>query len=148
MKLHDLQPAKGSKKKKNIRGRGDASGHGSFSGRGCKGQNSRTGGGVRLGFEGGQSSFLKKMPKLRGFTNPTRKEYAPVNLDAIEEKFENSTTITPETLIEKRLVRRNIKLVKILGRGEITKKLSFEKVLVSKAAKAKIEKAGGTISVP
>ncbi len=145
MKLHELRPAKGSKKKRTRRGRGDASGYGSFSGRGCKGQNARTGGGVRIGFEGGQTPFIQKMPKKRGFNNINRKEYAPVNLGKIDMFFSDGDVISYESLVEKKLARRNSLPIKILGNGSLTKKLTFQGLSCSSSVKEKVEKCGGKI---
>ena len=146
MKLHEVKPDKGARKSRIRRGRGDASGYGSFSGRGCKGQNARSGGGVRVGFEGGQTPLLKRLPKMKGFTNPNRVEFHVVNLLKIEKNFETGETVSDLTLHEKGLVSTTRKPVKILGSGELTKKLTFENVAVSASAKAKIEKSGSTIA--
>jgi large subunit ribosomal protein L15 len=138
MKLHDIKPAAGSRRKKVRRGRGDSSGAGSFSGRGCKGQNSRSGGGVRLGFEGGQTPLLRRTPKLRGFKNPCRIEYRAINLYILEDKFADGDKVTPETLVEKGVVSSVSTPVKILGQGELTKKLTFEGVVLSKSVASKL----------
>lgn len=125
MKLHELQPAAGSKQKKVRRGRGDASGSGNYCGRGMKGQNSRSGGGVRIGFEGGQTPLLRRTPKLKGFKQPNRIEYLPINLSLIEEKYSDDETVSTETLLEKRIIRNLNQPVKILGNGKLTKKVQF-----------------------
>ncbi len=145
MKLHDLKPNHRSKTSKIRRGRGNASGYGTFSGRGCKGQNSRTGGGVRLGFEGGQTSLLQRIPKRRGFTNPNRKEYIAVNLDTLEAIFSDKDTVSVESLTEKNVIQNKDILVKILSRGELSKKITIKNLPVSAAAAKKIEKAGGKV---
>lgn len=137
MKLHDLKPYPGSKKKSVRKGRGDASGSGNYSGRGMKGQNSRSGGGVRLGFEGGQTPLLRRIPKLKGFKNPQRTEYLPINLLVIEEKYADGETVSPETLLEKRIIRNLNKPIKILGTGKLSKKVTFADVKMSKT----VEKA-------
>ncbi len=146
MKQNELKPHVGAKKAKIRRGRGDASGYGSFSGRGCKGQNARSGGGVRLGFEGGQSTMIQRMPKLKGFTNLNRVESIAVNLDRLDEKFEEGGIVNLESLKEKGLIRNTRVSVKILGRGEISKKLQISEVEISQTAQKKLEKAGCTIS--
>lgn len=142
IKTHDLQPNRGAKKKKIRRGRGDASGYGSFSGRGCKGQNARSGGGVRNGFEGGQTPLIRQMPKKKGFTPLNKTEYAVINLAALEEAFKEGETVSPETLSEKRILRNKNLPVKILGNGVLTKKLVFENVSFSGTAKKKLEELG------
>lgn len=134
MKLHDLKPTPGSHQKKIRRGRGDASGYGSFSGRGVKGQNARTGGGVRIGFEGGQTPILRRTPKLKGFKNPNRVETVIFNLSEIEENYADGEIVSPDTLREKKLMRKNSDLpVKILGNGKLTKKVTFQDVAFSKS---------------
>jgi len=145
MKQHEVQPSQGARKSKTRRGRGDSSGYGSFSGRGCKGQNSRSGGGVRLGFEGGQTPLWKRMPKLKGFKNPCRVEYTPVNILVIEKTYEAGEIVNEMTLLEKKVIRTTKNPVKILGNGNLTKKLSFEGVSFSSSAKEKIEASGSSI---
>ncbi len=144
MKLHELKP--NSRKTRNRRGRGDASGKGNFSGRGCKGQNSRTGKNVRKGFEGGQTPLLQRMPKARGFRNPTRIEAKILDLAALEAKFKDKEKVTLESLLEKRLIESKNGKVKILGEGELTKALEVSGVLVSASARAAIKKAGGNVA--
>src|SRR5690606_16999079 len=121
MKLHELKPVDGSRKERKRVGRGSGSGWGKTSGRGQKGQKSRSGGGVRPGFEGGQNPLARRLPK-RGFTNPTRKEYAIVNLDTLN-RFDEDTTVTPELLVETGIVKNTQDGIKILGNGELEKKL-------------------------
>ena len=145
MLLHEVKPSRGARKSKIRRGRGDASGYGSFSGRGCKGQNARSGGGVKLGFEGGQTPLWKRMPKLKGFRNPNRIEFQPVNLLKIENKYNDGETVNELTLFEKGVISSTKKPIKILGSGELTKKLTFENVSYSSKAKEKIEKSGSTL---
>ncbi|MBA2876744.1 50S ribosomal protein L15 [Thermaerobacillus caldiproteolyticus] len=145
MKLHELQPALGSRKERNRVGRGIGSGNGKTSGRGHKGQNARSGGGVRLGFEGGQTPLFRRLPK-RGFTNINRKEYAIVNLDALN-RFEDGTEVTPELLLETGVVSKLKAGVKILGNGQIEKKLTVKAHKFSSAAKEAIEAAGGKTEV-
>ncbi|WP_044895210.1 50S ribosomal protein L15 [Bacillus alveayuensis] len=145
MKLHELQPAPGSRKERNRVGRGIGSGNGKTSGRGQKGQKARSGGGVRLGFEGGQTPLFRRLPK-RGFTNIHRKEYAIVNLDALN-RFEDGTEVTPELLLETGVVSKLKAGVKILGNGQIEKKLTVKAHKFSSAAKEAIEAAGGKTEV-
>lgn len=141
--LSKLAP-KIAKKAKMRKGQGNGS-KGTFSGRGCNGQNSRAGGGVRLGFEGGQSGLLMRMPKLRGFKNPNRVEAQVVNLEKLEMTFDDGAAVNILSLIDAGLVNKNNAKVKVLGNGEITKKLNVEGILISASAKAAIEKAGGTV---
>ncbi|GIN22805.1 MAG TPA: 50S ribosomal protein L15 [Bacillus bacterium] len=145
MKLHELKPAKGARKERNRVGRGIGSGNGKTAGRGHKGQNARSGGGVRLGFEGGQTPLFQRLPK-RGFTNINRKEYAVVNLDALN-RFEDGTEVTPELLIETGVVRNEKSGIKILAKGNIEKKLTVKANKFSSAAKEAIEAAGGSTEV-
>ncbi|GIN92813.1 50S ribosomal protein L15 [Siminovitchia terrae] len=145
MKLHELKPAEGARKERNRVGRGIGSGNGKTSGRGHKGQNARSGGGVRLGFEGGQTPLFQRLPK-RGFTNINRKEYAVVNLDALN-RFEDGTEVTPELLIETGVVRNEKSGIKILAKGNIEKKLTVKANKFSSAAKEAIEAAGGSTEV-
>ena len=145
MKLHELKPAEGSRKVRNRVGRGTSSGNGKTSGRGQKGQKARSGGGVRPGFEGGQTPLFRRLPK-RGFTNINAKEYALVNLDQLN-VFEDGTEVTPELLIESGLVRKELDGIKILGEGELEKKLTVKANKFSKSALATIEQAGGKAEV-
>ncbi|EUJ33886.1 50S ribosomal protein L15 [Listeria floridensis FSL S10-1187] len=145
MKLHELKPAEGSRKERNRVGRGTGSGNGKTSGRGHKGQKARSGGGVRLGFEGGQLPLFRRIPK-RGFTNINRKEFAIVNLDVLN-RFEDGTEVTPELLIETGVVRNAKSGIKILSNGSIEKKLTVKANKFSTAAKEAIEAAGGKAEV-
>jgi large subunit ribosomal protein L15 len=145
MKLHELRPAEGSTKNKKRLGRGTASGQGKSAGKGQKGQNSRSGGGVRLGFEGGQMPLYRRLPKV-GFTNIWRKEYAVVNLSDLD-IFENDTVVTIEALKEAGLVKALKSGVKILGTGEISKSLTVQANKFSKTASDKITAAGGKVEV-
>ena len=145
MKLHELQPAAGSRKVRNRVGRGIATGNGKTSGRGHKGQKARSGGGVRPGFEGGQNPLFRRLPK-RGFTNINRKEFAIVNLDALN-RFEEGTEVTPALLLETGIVSNEKSGIKILGNGSVTKKLSVKAHKFSASAKEAIEAAGGNIEV-
>jgi large subunit ribosomal protein L15 len=144
MNLSDLAPAPGSRKKRKRVGRGPGSGHGKTSCRGHKGQNSRSGGGVKPGFEGGQMPLQRRLPK-RGFTNIFQKTFSIVNVSSLE-KLEESE-ITPEVLIKEGLVRKIQDGVKILGNGELTKALTVKAHAFSASAKEKIEKAKGTAEV-
>jgi len=141
MKLHDLSPAKGSKHKRTRVGRGPGSGIGKTSGRGEKGQKSRTGYSRRPGFEGGQMPLIRRVPK-RGFTNIFKTEYAVVNVSQLEALEGAAGDITPQVLAEHGLVRSGLK-VKVLGNGEIGKSLKVVADKFSKSARAKIEAAGG-----
>ena len=145
MKLHELQPAEGSRKVRNRVGRGTSSGNGKTSGRGQKGQNSRSGGGVRLGFEGGQTPLFRRVPK-RGFTNINRKEFAIVNLDTLN-RFEDGTVVTPALLIETKVIKSEKSGIKVLGNGQVERKLTVQASKFSQAAKEAIEAAGGSIEV-
>lgn len=146
MKLHELQPHPGATKERKRVGRGIGSGHGKTCGRGHKGQKSRSGDRkMPPWFEGGQTPLHMRVPK-RGFTNPNRVEYTPVNVGVLDKLFEEGAEVTPETLAEKGLCSKK-DLVKILGDGEITKKLKVKAHAFSKTAKEKIEKAGGTCEV-
>lgn len=145
MKLHELKPAEGSRKERNRVGRGIGSGNGKTSGRGHKGQKARSGGGVRPGFEGGQTPLFQRLPK-RGFTNINRKEFAVVNLDVLN-RFDEGTEVTPELLIETGVVRNVKSGIKILANGNIEKKLVVKANKFSSAAKEAIEAAGGKTEV-
>lgn len=144
MKLHELKPAEGSRHTRKRVGRGHGSGSGKTSGRGHGGQNSRSGGGVRPGFEGGQTPLFQRLPK-RGFTNYTRKEYAVINLDILN-RFEDGATVTPEILKEAGIVKNQRNGIKVLGKGTLEKKVSVKAHKFSKTAKEAIEKMGGTAS--
>ncbi|MBE6069452.1 MAG: 50S ribosomal protein L15 [Clostridium lundense] len=145
MKLHELRPAEGSRKAPKRVGRGTGSGLGRNAGKGEKGQNARSGGGVRPGFEGGQMPLYRRLPK-RGFTNIFAKEYATINVDRLN-IFENGTEVTPEVLMENGVISKVYDGVKILGNGELTKKLTVKATKFSKAAAEKIETAGGKVEV-
>ena len=145
MKLHELKPAQGTRKVRNRVGRGTSSGNGKTSGRGQKGQKARSGGGVRPGFEGGQTPLFRRLPK-RGFTNVNAKEYALVNLDQLN-VFEDGTEVTPALLKEAGIVRNFKSGVKVLGNGELTKKLTVKAAKFSKSAEAAITAKGGSIEV-
>lgn len=139
-----LSPAPGSRRGRKRVGRGDGSGHGSYSGRGCKGQKSRSGCKMRPGFEGGQLPLIKRLPRKRGFTNPFRTEYNPVNLDELG-IFEPGSEVTPEKLVAAGIVKSLRYPIKILATGEISRPLVVKANKFSAAAKAKIEAAGGKV---
>ena len=145
MKLHDLSPAAGSTKARKRIGRGPASGQGKTAGKGHKGQLARAGRGMRAGFEGGQMPLQRRVPK-RGFNNIFRTEYAIVNISALD-AFNDGETVTVEALVEKGIVKKTLDGVKILGNGEITKKLTVQANAFSDSAKSKIEAAGGKAEV-
>ena len=147
MQNHTLSSA-GSKTRKRKRiGRGDASGNGSYSGKGMKGQKSRSGGGVRPGFEGGQLPLIKRLPSLRGFTNIFKTQYHAVNLDTILKMYPNGGDVSPGTLVETGVLKDQKLPLKVLGRGEINVNLKESAHKFTKSAKQKIETAGGTIQV-
>ncbi|MGC5327771.1 50S ribosomal protein L15 [Brevibacillus sp. SYSU BS000544] len=145
MKLHELKPAEGSRHTRKRIGRGIGSGTGKTAGKGHKGQNARSGGGVRLGFEGGQNPLFRRLPK-RGFTNITRKEYAIVSLDALN-RFEEGTVVTPELLKETGVISALRDGVKVLANGELNVKLTVKAHKFSGAAAEKIAQVGGTTEV-
>lgn len=138
--------SKNSKRKKRI-GRGNSSGHGNYSGRGIKGQNSRTGGGVRPGFEGGQTPLSRRIPKLRGHKNPCSTKYQIINLDTLEKKYSDNETVDIVSLTEKGIIKNKNYPIKILGNGELKKKLTIKIDKVSASAEEKIKKAGGTVEI-
>lgn len=142
--LHELKPSKGSRRPRKRVGRGDASGRGTYSGRGLKGQKQRTK--VPFLFEGGQLPLVKRLPHMRGFTNNFRTEYAPVNVERLNQ-FEDGADVTPELLLERRIVRKKSMPVKILSGGDLSKKLNVTAHAFSKSAREKIEGAGGTATV-
>ncbi|MCI7221019.1 MAG: 50S ribosomal protein L15 [Firmicutes bacterium] len=145
MKLENLQYTEGSRFVSKRIGRGQGSGNGKTAGKGHKGQNARSGGGVALGFEGGQTPLYKRIPK-RGFTNYTRKEYAIVNVASLN-VFEDGATVDFETLKAAGLLKKQLDGVKVLGCGELTKKLTVKANKFSATAKESIEKAGGIVEV-
>src|SRR5690554_821353 len=145
MKLGELRPSKGSTKKANRKGRGQGSGNGKTAGRGHKGQNARSGGGVRPGFEGGQMPLYRRLPK-RGFTNIFAKEYAQINVSELN-IFEADTVVTPELLKETGVISKIRDGVVVLGRGNLDKKLTVKAARFSKSAAEKIEAAGGKAEV-
>ena len=145
MKLHELSPAPGSAKEAWRKGRGIGSGNGKTAGKGHKGQNARSGGGVRPGFEGGQLPLYRRLPK-RGFKNRFATNYSIVNLSTLN-KFEDGETVNLAKLIEAGIIKKPLDGLKVLGNGEITKKLTVEASIFSASAKEKIEAAGGKTEV-
>ena len=145
MKLHELSPAEGSVTEKFRKGRGPGSGNGKTAGKGHKGQNARSGGGVRPGFEGGQFPLYRRHPK-RGFKNHFAKHYVTVNVGDLE-CFENGETVNLEVLLECGIVRKSLDGLKVLGNGELTKNLTVEAAIFSAQAKEKIEAVGGKAEV-
>ena len=146
MSLNNIRPPKGAKHAKKRVGRGPGSGHGHTASRGHKGAQSRSGFSYKRGFEGGQMPLHRRVPK-RGFHNPFRVEYAVVNLDTLAEVFEAGSAVTPDLLRERGLVRQSRAKIKVLGRGDITKKLSVQAHKFSGSAAEKIAAAGGTTEV-
>jgi large subunit ribosomal protein L15 len=146
MKLHELSPAEGSKKAVKRIGRGAGSGQGKTAGKGHKGQKARAGRGMRAGFEGGQMPLQRRIPK-RGFNNIFAKEIAIVNVAALDKAFEDGATVDVAALKAKGLIKKELDGVKVLGNGEITKKLTVQVNAYSDSAKAKIEAAGGKAEV-
>ncbi|WP_129598540.1 50S ribosomal protein L15 [Anaerophilus nitritogenes] len=145
MKLHELRPAEGSVKNRKRLGRGTATGQGKTAGRGQKGQKSRSGGGVRPGFEGGQMPLYRRLPK-RGFTNIFKKQWAIINVDAFNQ-FDEGTVVTPEILLEAGIIKKIADGVKVLGDGELQKKVTVQAHKFSQSAVEKIEAAGGKVEV-
>lgn len=145
MKLHELSPAEGSAKPAWRKGRGPGSGNGKTAGKGHKGQNARSGGGVRPGFEGGQLPLYRKLPK-RGFHNKFAKNYATVNVSALN-RFEDGETINLDVLLAAKIIRKPMDGLKVLADGEITKKLTVQAAVFSASAKEKIEAVGGKTEV-
>ncbi len=145
MKLQDLQPSVGATRPAYRKGRGAGSGNGKTAGRGHKGQWARSGGGVRPGFEGGQMPLARRLPK-RGFNNIFGTTYAPVNVEVLN-RFEDGAEVTTELLLESGVISKALDGVKILGGGELTKKLTVKAAAFSASAKEKIEKAGGKAEV-
>ena len=141
MKLHELKAVEGARHSRKRVGRGTGSGHGKTACKGHKGQNARSGGGVRPGFEGGQLPIYRRLPK-RGFTNHFAKHYAIINVGDLE-IFDNGTEVTLELLVEKRIIRKELDGLKVLGTGDLTKSLTVKAKIFSATAKEKIEAAGG-----
>lgn len=149
MSIHanDLAPPRGATRSRKRLARGNSGGGGTYAGKGLKGQNSRSGGGVRPGFEGGQMPLIRRLATLRGFNNRWRVAYQPVNLDTLEARFEAGAEVTPESLRAAGVLRHLREPVKVLARGELSKPLTVSVHKVSAAARARIEAAGGTVSL-
>jgi len=145
MKLHELTYTEGARKVSSRVGRGQGSGNGKTAGRGSKGQNARSGGGTRPGFEGGQTPLARRLPK-RGFTNFTRREYAIVNLSLLE-RFEDGAEVNPAVLKESGLIKKELSGIKVLGKGTLTKKLTVKANKFSASAIKAITEAGGIAEV-
>jgi large subunit ribosomal protein L15 len=145
MQIHDLAPAPGSRKARKRVGRGNGSGHGTTSGRGDKGQNSRAGGGKGPGFEGGQNPLAMRLPKLPGFTNHWRQEFEIVNVSRLDALFADGDVVDATSLQAKGVIKSADAAVKVLGDGEISKKLTVKVDKISAPARAKIEAAGGAV---
>jgi large subunit ribosomal protein L15 len=144
VRLHHLRPAEGAKRDRRRVGRGRAAGQGKTAGRGTKGYLARHN--PRIGFEGGQMPIQRRVPKLKGFTNRNRVEWAVVNVDRLGKEFRAGTTVTPEVLVEQGLVRKGLP-VKVLGNGDLKKRLSVSAHAVSESARGKIEAAGGSVEI-
>ena len=148
MQLNDLRPAEGSTHARKRVGRGNSSGHGTYSGRGLNGQLSRAGGGKGSGFEGGQMPLAMRLPKLPGFRNINRVEYAPVNVSRLDSYFEDGDVVDNESLAAKGIIKSEAVPVKVLASGSLSKMLTVRVDKVSAAAKEKIEAAGGKVELP
>ncbi|MGI8925886.1 MAG: 50S ribosomal protein L15 [Tepidiformaceae bacterium] len=146
MDASQLRPDKGATHSRKRVGRGNSSGQGTYAGKGLKGQKSRSGKGVRLGFEGGQLPLVRRMHVLRGFNNKWRVEYQPINLGELE-RFDDGATVTPESLKAAGLLRQLREPVKVLARGELTRKLDITAHRFSEAARARIEELGGSATL-
>ncbi len=144
MKLHHLRPAEGAVRDRKRMGRGKSAGQGKTAGRGTKGYKARHN--QRLGFEGGQVPLQRRVPKLKGFSNPNRVEWAVINVERLGEAFEAGTEVTPELLRDRGLVRKAMP-VKVLGRGDLDRALTVRANAVSGSARTKIEQAGGTVEI-
>ncbi len=144
MRQDELRPARGSRHARKRVGRGNASGHGTYSGRGLKGQKARAGGGVKRGFEGGQLPLVRRMARKRGFTNVFRIEYEPLNLSRLA-RFPDGSEVTPETLLSAGIIKDNDKPIKILGDGSLKAALTVRAHKFSATARQKIEAAGGKV---
>ena len=146
MMEHEIKPAKGARRARKRVGRGDAAGGGSYAGRGLKGQKSRSGPGLRPGFEGGQMPLIKGLPMKRGFNNRYKTYYALVDLETLQERFEANTQVTPELLHRLGIIRRTKLPVKVVGDGELQQPLAVAAHKFTAAARAKIEAAGGSVT--
>jgi large subunit ribosomal protein L15 len=147
LNLSELKPYKGATKRRKVVGRGVGSGHGTFSGRGAKGQKARSGGNIPAGFEGGRMPLQRQLPKQRGFKSIHAKAVV-LNLNDLDAKFKTGETVNPKILMNKGLVKSSKDEIKVLGSGEIKKALTFESITLSAQALEKIQKAGGKITGP
>lgn len=147
LKANELRPSRGSTKTRTRAGRGNSAGRGTYAGRGLKGQNSRSGGGVRPGFEGGQMPLIRRMHTLKGFNNKWRTEYQPVNLGTLSEHFDSGDTVTPELMLAVGVLRHLRQPVKILAGGDLVHPLNISAHKISVAARQKVESVGGQISL-
>lgn len=147
IRQHTLKPKLGSRKKSFAIGRGDGSGIGSYSGKGVKGQTSRSGGNIKPGFEGGQTPLIRRLPKLKGFKNPNRTPFQVVNVTKLN-AFEDGAIVDLVALYDIGFISKKNMPIKLLGDGEVTKKLTVKVDAVSNSAKEKIEKAGGSLVLP
>ena len=145
MKLFELKPGEGSTKDTKRKGRGHGSGNGKTAGRGHKGQKARSGGGVRIGFEGGQMPIYRRLPK-RGFTNVFAKQYAEINVSDLN-KFENGAVVDAAALKEAGIIKKSLDGIKVLGNGEVAVKVTVKAAKFTETAKSKIEAAGGKVEV-
>ncbi len=145
LKLSELKPYKGSSKRRKVVGRGVGSGHGTFSGRGAKGQKARSGSSIPVGFEGGRMPLHRQLPKKRGFTSLHSKDQV-LNLDDVADNFNAGQTVNPKELFNRNMIKDPQTRVKILGSGHLTKSLIFEKIVVSAKAREMIEKVGGKVN--
>jgi len=146
MKLHELRPAKGERKRRKRVGRGNAAGGGTYAGRGRKGQNARSGGGVKPWFEGGQTPLAQRLPPIGGFTNIFKVHYRPVNLDRLS-PFEAGTEVSPSALADAGIIKSGREPVVILGRGKVNRPLRVRAHRFSRSARAKILAAGGSVEI-
>jgi large subunit ribosomal protein L15 len=146
MMEHDISPPKGARRARKRVGRGDSAGGGSYAGRGMKGQKSRSGRGLRPGFEGGQNPLIKGLPMKRGFNNRYKTYYALVDLDTLQERFEANAQVTPELLHQMGVIRRTKLPVKVVGDGELQQPLTVAAHKFTASARAKIEAAGGSVT--
>ncbi len=146
MMEHDISPPRGARRARKRVGRGDSAGGGSYAGRGLKGQKSRSGPGLRPGFEGGQMPLIKGLPMKRGFNNRYKTYYALVDLGTLQERFEANTQVTPELLHQLGIIRRTRLPVKVVGDGELQQPLTVAAHKFTASARAKIEAAGGTVT--
>ncbi len=147
MKVNELRPSPGARKRRKRVGRGHAAGQGKTAGRGTKGQGARSGGSVRPYFEGGQLPLVRRLPQKRGFHNPFKKECAVVNVERLNERFEAGAEVTPQTLFEAGIIKSPRLPVKVLGRGELEKAFVVQAYAFSQEAKTKIEAVGGKAEV-